>query len=97
MHTMKSEIAMGSDVPLPRLEKATVEELGHEIIQKLAFSVGKDPASARGHDWLKASILVVRDRVIERWLSSVRETYKANGKRSITRSRTTRMEAFNQS
>jgi glycogen phosphorylase len=81
VHTTKSEIAMGSDVPLPKLQKATVEELGQEIIQKLAFSVGKDPASARGHDWLKAAILVVRDRVIERWLSSVRETYQANGKR----------------
>ncbi len=81
MQTTKQGISMSSELPLPKLQKATAEELGTAIVQKLAFSVGKDPASARGHDWLKAAILVVRDRVIERWLASVRETYQVKGKR----------------
>ena len=62
---------MPSEAPLPKLQKATAEELSVEIIRKLAFSVGKDPAAARGHDWLKAAILVVRDRVIEQWMASI--------------------------
>ena len=70
---------MPSGVPLPKLQKATAEELGVEIIKKLAFSVGKDPTAARGHDWLKAAILVVRDRVIEKWMASISETYQEPG------------------
>src|SRR5215207_775689 len=72
---------MDSSLPLPTLKKATVEELEIAIIKKLAFSVGKDVTSARGHDWLKAAILVVRDRVIERWMASIRETYETQNKR----------------
>jgi starch phosphorylase len=77
----KQDISTGSGLPLPKLQKATVEELEIAIIQKLAFSVGKDSASARGHDWLKAAILVVRDRVIEQWMASIRETYQNQNKR----------------
>ena len=66
---------------MPKLQAATVEGLSLEIIKKLAFSVGKDATSARGHDWLKAAILVVRDRVIEQWMASIRETYQNQGKR----------------
>jgi hypothetical protein len=72
---------MGSNLSLPKLQAATVEGLSLEIINKLAFSVGKDASSARGHDWLKAAILVVRDRVIEQWMASIRETYQNQGKR----------------
>ncbi len=43
--------------------------------------MGKDATSARGHDWLKAAILVVRDRVIEQWMASIRETYQNQNKR----------------
>ena len=66
---------------MPKLQAATVEGLSLEIIEKLAFSVGKDATSARGHDWLKAAILVVRDRVIEQWMASIRETYQNQNKR----------------
>ena len=72
---------MPSDASLPKLQKATAEELSVEIVRKLAFSVGKDPVAARGHDWLKAAILVVRDRVIEQWMASIRETNQSQGKR----------------
>ena len=81
MHKVEQEISVNSDVPSAKLPQATVKELESAIVKKLAFSVGKDPTSARGHDWLKATILVVRDHVIERWLASVRETYHAKGKR----------------
>jgi glycogen phosphorylase len=66
---------------LPELRPSSPEELKGEILKKLAFSVGKTPAGARTHDWLKASILVVRDRVIEKWLASITETHQKQGKR----------------
>ncbi len=53
----------------PRL---TVEALKHSIAYKLMFTIGKDPSVANQHDWLNASLLAVRDRMVERWLRSSR-------------------------
>jgi len=55
--------------------------LGAAILGKLTYAIGKDPAVARGHDWLAATILAVRDRVIDRWMASTRDTYKSERKR----------------
>ena len=57
------------------------ESLAREIVERLAYRVGKDPIVAKPHDWLEAAILVVRDRAIERWMSSTRATYQAGDKR----------------
>ena len=50
----------------------TVEALKHSIAYKLMFTIGKDPSVANQHDWLNASLLAVRDRMVERWLRSSR-------------------------
>jgi starch phosphorylase len=65
--------------PLPR--KVDAETLKAEIIDKLAYSVGKDPIVAKAHDWLAAAILVVRDRAIDRWMESTRAAYATGAKR----------------
>ena len=52
-----------------------------EILEKLAYSVGKDPAVAKRHDWLNATILALRDRIIDRWMDSTKRAYQANAKR----------------
>ncbi|MFO1131554.1 MAG: glycogen/starch/alpha-glucan phosphorylase [Hyphomicrobiales bacterium] len=52
-----------------------------EILEKLAYSVGKDPAVAKRHDWLNATILALRDRIIDRWMDSTRRAYQAKAKR----------------
>jgi starch phosphorylase len=65
----------------PRAHPSDPESLAKEILAKLAYAAGKDPLAARGHDWLTATILVVRDRVIDHWLASVRDTYKDKRKR----------------
>jgi len=36
------------------------------------FTIGKDPSIANKHEWLNASLLAVRDRMVERWLRSSR-------------------------
>ena len=40
------------------------ETIRAEILEKLAYSIGKDPAVAKRHDWLNATILALRDRII---------------------------------
>ena len=63
---------------------ASSNDPGHlsaAILGKLTYAIGKDPAVARGHDWLAATILAVRDQVIDRWMASTRDTYKSERKR----------------
>ena len=52
-----------------------------EILERLTYSVGKDPIVARPHDWLTATIYAVRDRVIDSWMESTRETWRTSDKR----------------
>ena len=60
---------------------AEVEKIRADILAKLSYSIGKDPAVAKRHDWLNATILALRDRIIDRWMESTREAYKAKAKR----------------
>ena len=70
---------MSSIEPLPR--RIDAESLKAEIIDKLAYAIGKDPIVAKEHDWLAATILVVRDRAIDRWMESTRGAYATGAKR----------------
>ncbi len=59
----------------------TVAALQAEILKRLIYSIGKDPIVARPHDWLAATILAVRDRVMDRWMEASRETWRTTNKR----------------
>ena len=65
--------------PAPR--RTDPKTIGAEILEKLAYAIGKDPIVAKPHDWLAATILALRDRIIDRWMDSTRATYKAGAKR----------------
>jgi len=69
------------DAPTPEPRATTVEALQEEILERLIYSVGKDPIVARPHDWLAATIMAVRDRVMDRWMESSRETWRTSNKR----------------
>ena len=69
------------DAPTPEPRAITVEAIQAEILEKLIYSVGKDPIVARPHDWLRATILAVRDRIMDRWMESSRETWRTSNKR----------------
>ncbi len=69
------------DAPTPEPRASTVEAIQAEILERLIYSVGKDPIVARPHDWLRATILTVRDRVMDRWMESSRETWRTSHKR----------------
>lgn len=57
------------------------EKIRADILAKLTYAIGKDPAAAKRHDWLNATILALRDRIIDRWMESTREAYQAKAKR----------------
>ncbi|MDI6837783.1 MAG: glycogen/starch/alpha-glucan phosphorylase [Rhizobiaceae bacterium] len=65
--------------PTPRISSPDV--LAAEIIEHLTYGIGKDAKVATPHDWLTATILAIRGRIIDKWMDSTRETYRTNGKR----------------
>ncbi|CAN5391240.1 glycogen/starch/alpha-glucan phosphorylase [soil metagenome] len=71
--------ARAAPKPVPRSPDAAT--LKSEILEKLAYAIGKDPLVARDHDWLAAVILAVRDRVIDHWMDSTRDSYGRSLKR----------------
>ncbi len=65
----------------PSLPDADVDALAKAVIDCLKYRVGKEPSVATRHDWLTASILSLRDRVIDHWIDSTRSSYDTDGKR----------------
>ena len=68
-------------LPRPNPRSSEPETLAREIVDRLAYRVGKDPKVAKPHDWLQAVILITRDRAIEYWMPATRETYLEGEKR----------------
>lgn len=56
-------------------------QLADEICDTLVHRIGKDRSAARPHDWLAATILTVRNDVIERWMESTRDAHAKGAKR----------------
>jgi starch phosphorylase len=65
----------------PASRAADADSLAREIVERLTYRVGKDPKVAKPRDWLQATVLIVRDRAIDRWMQSQRATYEAKAKR----------------
>ena len=70
-----------ADIPYPSPRSSEPSVLAEEIIERLTYRIGKDAQVAKPHDWLTAAILVIRDRVIDRWMASTKQVYKTNAKR----------------
>ena len=74
-----------SDLALaPLLTVHDVEDAGplaDAILDTLVHRIGKDAAAARPHDWLAATILTVRNDIVERWMASTKATHAAGAKR----------------
>jgi starch phosphorylase len=69
------------DAPKPEPRPRTADALANEILERLTYSIGKDPIVARSYDWLNATILAVRDQIIDQWMESARETWRTSHKR----------------
>ena len=55
--------------------------LADQILDTLVHRIGKDAQAARPHDWLAATILTVRDDIIDRWMASTKAAHAAGAKR----------------
>src|SRR5271156_3367982 len=51
------------------------------LIDTLLHRIGKDERAAKPHDWLAATILTLRDQIIDRWMASTRAMHAAGAKR----------------
>src|SRR6185312_13131329 len=58
-----------------------VAALRRAVIAKLTYAVGKDPVVATERDWFVATALSVRDRIVDRWMTSTRAVHTENRKR----------------
>ena len=63
---------------VPILEK---EELKRAILTRLVYSVGRDFEHATGRDWCVATILAVRDRLMDQWMLTTQRIYETDVKR----------------
>jgi len=70
-----------ADLPRPAPRSSNPELMASELIERLTYRIGKDVKVAKPHDWLTATILVVRDRIIDKWMESTRKAYANNSKR----------------
>ena len=58
-----------------------VDSVHRSIAHRLVFSVGKDALTATPRDWFYATAFMTRDRLIERWMETMRSYYVADAKR----------------
>jgi len=76
--SVRSQVA--SRIALPAQDE-DVAALRRAIVAKLTYAVGKDPVVATERDWFVAAALTVRDRIVDRWMTSTRATYSDGRKR----------------
>ncbi len=57
------------------------QSLRKEIVSALVYRVGKDPSLATRQDVYQAAALVVRDRLVHRWMETTRREYALDAKR----------------
>lgn len=57
------------------------ESLKQAIVTALIYRIGKDPVTATQHDVYRAAALVVRDRLVARWMETTRHQYAQDVKR----------------
>ncbi len=62
-------------------EGLDVASIKQSLANRMIYSVGKDNYTATDRDWFHATAYVVRDRLIERWMETMRTYYREDTKR----------------
>jgi starch phosphorylase len=62
-------------------DEEDIAEIKSAVLAKLTLTVGKDPSAATDRDWFVAAALMVRDRVVHRWLTTERASRGKGRKR----------------
>ena len=60
------------------LDEASIKR---SIANRLVYSVGKDSYRARPRDWYFALAYALRDRLMERWIETMRSYFRQDAKR----------------
>jgi starch phosphorylase len=55
--------------------------LRRSLCNRLVYSMGKDPLTATARDWFNTSAYAVRERLIDRWMATMRTYYRSDAKR----------------
>ena len=58
-----------------------IEQFKAVVLAKLMAAIGKDPPAATSRDWLYATALALRDRIVHRWLAADRASFAQGRKR----------------
>jgi starch phosphorylase len=58
-----------------------VPSLKHSLANSLTYQIGKDPLTATQRDWYHALAHSIRDRLVERWMETTRNSYRKDAKR----------------
>ena len=74
---------MQKPVALPDLDHPTLDadSIRRSLYNRLVYTIGKDPITATDRDWFYAAAAVVRERMIERWMETMRSYYVEDRKR----------------
>ena len=74
---------MQKPAALPDLDHPTLDadSIRRSLYNRLVFTIGKDPITATDRDWFHAAAAVVRERMIERWMETMRSYYVEDRKR----------------
>jgi len=76
--TQPTVAAVSAPAPTPPLASPP---LADAILDTLIHRIGKDAQAALPHDWLAATILTVRNDIIERWMTSSKQAHADGAKR----------------
>ena len=63
------------------IDPLDVAALKQDLVNRLIYSIGKDPLDTSDRDWFLALAQVVRDRMTLRWMETMRGYYLGNAKR----------------
>ena len=76
-------MAIPSRAALRASTRPEVTEFREAILDKLKYVCGKAPSSAVPYDWYLATVSVVRDRILERWLDSEQRAERRGGSKRV--------------
>ena len=53
----------------------------HDVVERVTYRVGKNPAMATSRDWFNATAYVLRDHMVDQWMRTTQNYYKKDVKR----------------
>ncbi|MCK9388851.1 MAG: glycogen/starch/alpha-glucan phosphorylase [Sulfuritalea sp.] len=74
---MKKPVA-ALELDHPTLDTPSIQR---SLYNRLTYSIGKDPITATDRDWFYSAAAVLRERMIERWMETMRSYYVQDRKR----------------